>query len=463
MLDRFFHLADNQTSVRREFLAGLTTFLTMAYILFLQPAILSKDFAGNSTGLDPDAVLLATCVASALATLIMGLYAKYPIALAPGMGENFVFVAVITTLAANHVPNAWQVALAIVLVAGVLFLVLSLAGVREAILDALSPSMRNGIAVGIGMFIAFIGLKNAGVIVESPGTLVQLNENMLSADLAVFWFGFLVTVALYVWKVRGSILLGILAAFLLAIGLKAAGVPAAIQWPTQVMGFPDIEQNAAFQMDLWSIVTYWKLCIPFIFVFLFMDLFDTLGTLIGVSEQAGFMEDGRLPRARQAMTADAVGTVAGACLGTSTVTSYIESAAGVEQGGRTGLTSVTVAALFLVALLFSPLLNVVGAYAPVTAPALVMVGCMMARNVTKIQWNDPSESVPAFLIVIGIPLCFSIADGMAIGLIAYPIVKLLGGKAREVKWLMYLLALILLAYFVLVRADAVSRLLSLRC
>jgi len=461
MLDRFFQLTEHQTSVLREVSAGLTTFLTMAYILFLQPAILSTDFAGNPTGLDPDAVLLATCIASALATLIMGLYAKYPIALAPGMGENFVFVAMIMSLAGSQVANAWQVALTVVLVAGVLFLVLSLAGVREAILDALSPSVRNGIAVGIGMFIAFIGLKSAGVIVDSPGTLVQLNENMLSADLAVFWFGFIVTVVLHVWKVRGSILWGILSAFLLAIGLKATGIPIAIEWPSRVIGLPKIEQSAAFQMDFWSIVVYWKLCVPFIFIFLFMDVFDTLGTLIGVSEQAGFMKDGRLPRARQAMTADAVGTVAGACLGTSTVTSYIESAAGVEQGGRTGLTSVTVAVFFLIALLFSPLIGVVGVYAPVTAPALVLVGCMMAGNVAKIRWDDRSEAVPAFLIIIGIPLCFSIADGIALGLIAYPIVKLLGGKGREVKWFMYLLAPILLAYFILVRADAISQLFSL--
>jgi AGZA family xanthine/uracil permease-like MFS transporter len=454
MLDRFFQLTARQTHPGRELLAAVTTFLTASYILFVQPAVLSQNFAGQPTGLDYDAVLLATCLASALATLIMGLYANYPIAQAPGMGQNFFFVATIGTLAASQIADPWRVALGIVFVSGVLFLGLSLGGVRLAIFDAVSGSLRHSIAVGIGLFIAFIGLRNAGVIVDSPGTLVQLNDRLWSADQAVFWFGFVLTVTLHVWRVRGSILWGILAAFGLAMGLKAAGISVPLDWPQQITGWPSLERHAILQMDLATVFRQWQICLPFVFMFLFMTVFDTMGTLIGVAEQAGLIRDGRLPRAQQALASDAIGTVAGAALGTSTVTSYIESAAGVEQGGRTGLVAVFVAALFLLALAFSPLIRVVGGYPPLTAPALVLVGGMMCRNVTKIDWQDTSEAAPALLVMLGIPLCFSIADGMALGLITYPLIKLLTGRARQVHWLTYVLAAVLLAYFLLLRAGA---------
>ncbi|MHB1033038.1 MAG: NCS2 family permease [Pirellulales bacterium] len=448
MLDRFFGLAANRTTVRTELLAGLTTFLTMAYIIFVQPAVLSVDFKGQPTGLDAGAVLLATCVASAIATLIMALYANYPIAQAPGMGENFFFVSIIMALAAAKVADPWRVALGIVFLSGVAFLLLSLVGLRETIIDTMSPSMRNGIAAGIGLFIAFIGLKNGGLIESHPVTFVTLNAKIDSPDVAakigVFCCGLVVTAALHARRVRGSIVWGILAATALALAL------AKIHWPGAPVGLPEIKQNAIFAMDLKTAVSW--LCLPYILIFLFMNLFDTVGTLIGVSEQAGFMKDNKLPRVRQALVSDAAATVVGAAMGTSTVTSFIESAAGVEQGGRTGLTGVVVAVLFLLALFFSPLVAMVGDYPPITAPALVIVGSMMMRNVTKIDWSNSGESLPAFLIAIGIPLFYSIADGLALGFIAYPIVKLLAGQGKDVKWLMYLLAAVLVAYFILVRA-----------
>lgn len=415
----------------------------MAYIIFLQPAVLSTDFAGNPTGLDFGAVLLATCLASAIASILMGLIAKYPIALAPGMGENFFFVSVIMSLSALGFANSWQVALGIIFISGVIFLILSIFRVREAIIDAVSPSIRNGIAVGIGLFIAFIGLKNGGLIIDKPGTLVGLNANVLSADVAVFVFGLIVASVLQCRRVRGSILWGILAAAILALILGKVEFGG-------IFGLPEIKNQIAFKMDIKGALSL--ACLPFIVVFVFMDMFDTVGTLVGVAEQAGFIKDNKLPRANRALLADATGTVVGACLGTSTVTSYIESATGVEYGGRTGLTSITTGILFLLALLFGPLVGMIGNYLPITTPALVLVGAMMIRNVMKIDWNDYSECIPAFLTLIGIPLTFSIADGLALGFISYPVVKLLSGKGKEVKWLMYVLAVILIIYFIFVRA-----------
>lgn len=444
MLERFFQLREHETTPVREVLAGLTTFLTMAYILFVQPNVLSKDFAGQPTGLDAGAVLLATCLASALATALMGLLAKLPIGLAPGMGQNFFFVAVIMSLAAQDFAQPWQTALGIVFVAGVIFVVLSLIGIRKAILDTLSHSLTNGVAVGIGLFIAFIGLKNGGVVAEAP-TLVALNaKGLLSPESAVFWTGLVVTLILTVWKVPGGILLGIASSTLMAtlLGqLKFDGV----------LGLPEIQERAAFALNLRDVFT--PACLPFVVVFLFMDVFDTMGTLVGVTQQAGLIKDGKIPRAQQAMLADSIGTVAGAALGTSTVTCYIESAAGVQQGGRTGLTALTVAALFLLALPLSPLIVAIGAYLPITAPALVVVGSMMFRNVVHIEWSDETEAIPAFLIVLGIPLFFSIADGMALGFIAWPLLKFARGRGREASWLAYGLAVALVAYFLLVRIN----------
>ena len=479
MWDRFFRLSENNTTVRVEILAGVTTFLTMAYIIIVQPLVLSGQMFGIETGLDFGSVFVATCVSAALATAIMGLYARYPIAQAPGMGENFVFVfSVIPAAAALSVvkdgtTTAWQVALGVIFVSGVLFLILSLVGVRRLLLNAISPSMKNAMAVGIGLFIAFIGLQNSGLILKDPGTAVKLNPNFASPDLIVFFFGLFLVAILHVRGVRGSILWGILGAAALAILLRLvlprlgpAVAQSAVVLKSDLMtkfALPDGGKGAVgyvvsvpppvktfFKMDIINALRF--AMVPYIVIFLFMDVFDTIGTLVGVSEQAGFIKDNKLPRANRAMLSDAAGTVAGACMGTSTVTSFIESAAGVEQGGRTGLTSVTVAVLFLLALLFSPIVGMIGSYAAITAPALVIVGAMMIRNVLKIEWSDYSEAIPAFLMIIGIPLTYSIADGLALGFISYPIIKLLGGKAREVRWLMIVLAVVLIAYFIFARA-----------
>ena len=473
MLDRFFGLSRNNTNVRTELLAGLTTFLTMAYIIFVQPAVLSGRLTGTETGLDFGAVTTATCLAAALATAIMGLYARYPIAQAPGMGENFFFVgSVLPAAAALGVGGSapWQIALGAVFIAGVLFVLLSLFGVREMLLDALSPSMRNGIAIGIGLFIAFIGLRSATLVETDPGTAVKMNPEFASPDLLVFFFGLLLTAGLYGRKVRGAIVWGILGATLLAVVLKL-GLPHMPETIAQskvvtssklmknfsiatgVVAAPPSLAPTLLKMDLVHACT-WAMA-PFIVIFLFMDLFDTLGTLVGVSEQAGLIKDNKLPRAKQALLSDAVGTVAGAAMGTSTVTSFIESAAGVEQGGRTGLTALTVAVLFLLALFFSPLIAMIGNYPPITAPALVAVGSMMMRNVTKIDWANYAEAIPSFLIVVGIPMTYSIADGLALGFISYPIVKLAAGQGRDVKWLIYAMAVLLIAYFVFIRQGTV--------
>lgn len=466
----FFRLAENQTTVRTEIVAGITTFLTMAYIIFLQPAILSGTMFGVNTGMDFGSVMTATCLSAALATAIMALYARYPIAQAPGMGENFFFIfTVIPAAAAAGFQNPWRVALGVVFISGLLFLLISLLKIRNILIDTVSPSMKNGIAAGIGLFITFIGFQNANVIIKDPGTAIKLNADFASPDMIVFFFGLILTATLYVRRVRGAILWGILGTtffamiFRLVLGLcpsLASSPPVAgSRMMTQfimakaVVSAPPSMAPTFFKMDIVNALSLTM--IPFIVIFLFMDTFDTIGTLIGVSEQAGFMKDNILPRASQALVSDAVGTVVGACCGTSTVTSFIESAAGVEQGGRTGLTSITTACLFLVALFFSPLVKMIGSYAPITAPALVIVGSMMMQNVLKVNWRDYSESVPAFLTMTGIPLTYSIADGLALGFISYPVIKILGGRRKELGWVVALTGAVLLAYMIFLRPRAI--------
>ncbi len=458
-LTKYFKLAENDTNVRTEVLAGTTTFMTMAYIIVLQPLILCGLLPGmQPTGMDFNSVATATCLSAALATVVMALYARYPIALAPGMGQNFIFTAAVVpaaaglTVVANGQTSAWQVAMGVILVSGIIFFILSLIGIREAMANAISPSMKSAIAVGIGFFIAFIGLKNAGVIVNSEGTLLKLNTNFSSPDVLTFFFGLILIAALHTRKVRGAVLIGIMSTTVLAIVLKLLLPETVVQ-----------SCNLKFMNPTWHLVssptispTFFKfdimnaLCrpmVPFIIIFLFMDVFDTMGTLIGVGEGAGLLKDGKLVRGRQAMLSDAVGTVAGACMGTSTVTSFIESATGVEAGGRTGLTSLTTAFWFLLAIFFTPAVAMVGSYPSITSPALVAVGAMMISSVTRIDWQDFSECMPAFLIILGIPLSFSIADGLALGFISYPIIKLLSGRLKDVKWLMYILSAVLLVYF----------------
>jgi len=467
-LENTFKLAENGTCLRTEVLAGLTTFLTMAYIIFLQPAILSGALYGKPTGMDFGAVMTGTCLAAALATVIMALYARYPIALAPGMGENFFFVfsAVPAAAAAGYGAASWQVALGAVFISGIIFMLISAAGFREKLINAVSPSMKNGIAAGIGLFIAFIGLQNARVIIPNPGTAVQLNPEFSSPDVIIFLAGLVVTAAMQARRVRGSILLGILTTSLLAIAVKHAlpHLPEAViksapvakslimthfVMAERIFAMPPSAAPVFMKMDLAGALS--AAMAPFIIIFLFMAVFDTMGTLIGVAEQAGLMKDNKLPRAGRALMADAIGTAAGACLGNSTVVCYVESAAGIEQGGRTGLTGLVAAALFLGALFFGPVIKMVGSYAPITAPALVIVGFMMIQNIRKLDWGDYTEAIPAFLTAIGIPLTYSVADGLAIGFIAYPCIKLVSGRGRELKWPMALIALALLLYFILVR------------
>ncbi len=432
--------------VRREALAGLTTFMTMSYIIFLQPAILS------AVGMDFNAVLVATCLSAVVATLIMGLLANYPIALAPGMGENYFFAfTVVPACAALGLETAapWQTALGVVAVSGLFFLILSILGLRKAILDAMSPSMKHGAAAGIGLFIAFIGLKNGGIITANPGSLVSLNPDLLTADTLIFTVGLLVTVVLFARKIHSAVLVGILTAAITAVlaGRAQLAIPVSAP-PSMVPVF--------MKLDLPGVFANLAKLLPLIIIFLFMDVFDTIGTLVGVAEQAGFVKDNKLPRAEKAMVADAAGTALGGIFGTSTVTSYIESTTGVESGGRTGLTACFAALFFLIALFFSPFVRMVGECLPTTAPALVIVGAMMMKNVTRIEWNDYGESVPAFLTMIGIPLTFSIADGLALGFISYPLIKLFSGKAKETSWLMITLCIVLLLYFILVRPELLT-------
>jgi adenine/guanine/hypoxanthine permease len=480
-LDKIFRLSENGSNVSTEITAGITTFLTMAYIIVVQPMVLSGRMFGFATGMDFGAVMTATCISSAVATAIMGIYARYPIAQAPGMGENFFFVfSVLPAATAAGFSNSWQVGLGIIFISGILFLALSLFGIRKIIIDAVSPSMKNAIAVGIGFFIAFIGMQNAGVIISaativstpdgaiiSGGTLVKLNPDIFSVDLFVFATGLLITAALYARKIRGAIILGITGTTLICIIFKlisSSGLEIAqshfltnsrlvkdFTLSSTLFSLPPSIEPTLFKMDLAGALSLSM--IPFIVIFLFMVLFDTIGTLIGVSEQAGFIKDNKLPRADKAFLSDALGTVIGACAGTTTVTSFIESAAGVEQGGRTGLTSVVVAIFFLLALFLSPLISMIGSYTTITAPALIVVGSMMIKNVLKIKWDDFSEAIPCFLIITGIPLTYSISDGLTMGFVSYPFIKFLSGKGRDVSWLIYILAFMLILYFVFIRSK----------
>ena len=388
--------------------------------------------------------------------------------------------AVLPAVAAAGYTNSWQVGLGIIFISGILFLAVSLLVIREKIINAVSPSMKNAMAVGIGVFIAFIGLQNAGVIVTaasivstpdetmiSPGTLVKLNPDIISIDLLIFSVGLLITSACHVRRIKGAIIIGIAWATILTIITRILIIKFAFigEWSliassglkndfilaTGIFSMPPSIKPTFFKMDIISALSLSML--PFIVIFLFMDLFDTLGTLIGVGEQAGFIKDNKLPRANRALISDAVGTAAGACMGTTTVTSFIESAAGVEQGGKTGLTGVTVAVLFILALFISPVITMIGSYTVITAPALIVVAAMMMKNVRKIEWSDFSESIPCFLMIIGIPLTYSIADGLTMGFISYPLIKLLSGKGKEVNLLMYGLAVLLIAYFIFVRSS----------
>jgi AGZA family xanthine/uracil permease-like MFS transporter len=436
-LNRFFRLEENKTSFRMEMLGGTTTFMTMSYIIFVQPAVLS------AAGMDKGAVMFATCISSALATLLMGILAKYPIALAPAMGHN-VFFAVIVC---GTMGYSWQVALGAVFISGTIFVILSALGVWDTLVASVPDSLKHAIAVGIGLFIALIGLEYGGLVVDSPGVLIGLGD-LTSKPVALVLFGVVLISILMALSVHGAILIGILATALL-------GIPLGIVRYHGIIAPPPSVTPTLFKLDILGALNAGLITV--VFIFFFLDLFDTMGTLIGVSGPAGFLKKGKLPRANQAMLSDAIGTVGGALLGTSTVTSYIESATGISQGARTGLANIFTSLFFLVALFFSPLAEMIGGeyvnngmvLRPVVAAPLIVVGYLMMKCVTQIEWEDLTEAIPAFLTIIIMPLALSITEGIAFGFISYSILKLATGKGKDVHWLIYLFSfLFIIRYLV---------------
>ncbi len=430
MFDRYFKLAENQTSVKQEMLGGLTTFVTMAYIIVVNPQILAQ------AGMPPDGVVFATCVSAAVATLVMGLYANYPIALAPGMSLNAYFTY--SVCIAMHVP--WRTALAVVFGSGVLFLVLTVTRVREQIVNGMPDCLKHSTAAGIGMFIAFVGLRNAKLVVANAATYVGLGS-FADKEVQTACFGLVLTLILMSRKLHGAILIGIFGTALLGMLRGIANWPVAIfSMPHPSSTFLQLDFRGASHLGLLEIL----------FAFLFVDLFDNVGTLVGVCEQGGFVKDGKIPRVGRVLVADAVGTVFGSLTGTSTVTSYIESAAGVAAGARTGLSNVAVAALFLLAMFCSPLATAIPAYA--TAPALILVGVLMTQSIAQIAWQDFSEAVPAFITMLATPLTFSIATGLSLGLISYTVVKIAAGKLHEINALVWILTILFILRYVYLAA-----------
>ena len=425
-LEKRFHLRERGTDVRTEALAGATTFMTMAYIIFVNPGILSK--AGMPFG----PVMVATCLASALASLLMALLANYPIALAPGMGLNAFFAFTVVL----GMGVSWQVALAAVFLEGILFILLTLTRLREAVVNTIPLSLKLGISGGIGLFIAFIGLQGAGIIVKNDAVLVGLTSFRGNLPAVLALCGLLLMVTLEHYRVRGGILLGILAVTLAAIPLGVA------KMPQGVFSLPPSLGPVFLKMDFSQIATsgFWVI----LFTFFFVDFFDTVGTLVGVASRGGLLDErGRLPQAREALMADAVGTVAGAVLGTSTVTSYVESASGVEQGGRTGLTALVVAGLFLLAMFLNPLVSAVPSCA--TAPALILVGVYMMTGIKGMEMEDWTETVPAMLAFFMMPFAYSIAVGIEAGIVSFVALKLLAGRGKELNGVLVGLAVLFVA------------------
>src|ERR1700689_2668071 len=425
LLERVFQLRENGTTARRELLAGLTTFMTMAYVVVVNPRILSE------AGMPVDGVLFATCISAALATLIMGLWANYPIALAPGMSLNAYFTYSIVI--GRHVP--WQTALGVVFLSGTLFLILTLTNVREQIVNGIPDCLKHGTAAGIGLFIAFVGFRNADIIVANPSTFVAFGKAS-DPQVILAAVGILLIAILMVKRVGSAILIGIVAITLIGIPLGVS------HWPHQLFSWPH-PSGTFLKLDLRSAA---KLGLgELVFVFFFVDLFDNVGTLVGVCEQGGFLRNGKFPRASRALLADAFGTIVGAFTGTSTVTSYIESAAGVAAGARTGLGNVAIAGLFVAAMFCAPLVAAIPAYA--TAPALILVGALMCGTVAKINWDDFTDAFPAFMTIVATPLTFSIATGLSLGLLSYTFIKVGTGRFREISPLIWVLSALFLARY----------------
>lgn len=437
----FFNFDGLRTNLRTEVLAGVTTFVTMAYILIVNPAILSEAIFLSASGDLFGELVMATAISAAFATLIMGLYAKLPFALAPGMGINAYFAfTVVLGLGID-----WRVALAAVLIEGIIFILLTVTNVRSKIVEAIPDAVKHATTAGIGMFIAYIALKSAGIIVASEATFTTLGD-LRSPQTAVSLLGLAITGALFARRVTGALLWGIIAtalfAWLFGVAPWPEGIVALPQAPVDLVGQAFVGLGELFQINFWEMVSI-------IFVFLFVDLFDTIGTLTGLGVKAGYIdEDGKFPGVEKAFMADAVGTTAGAVLGTSTVTTYIESASGIFEGGRSGFTAVVAAGLFLVSILFIPFFAGIPAFA--TAPALIIVGVLMMSGTRMVDWDDPAAAIAAFLTIIVMVLSYSIAEGLAMGLIAYPAVKAFQGKASETSLGMWILAAIFLLRYIFV-------------
>jgi len=436
-LEKTFHLKENQTDVRTEFLGGLTTFMTMSYIIFVQPAIM------GGIGMDAGAVMVATCLASAVATLLTGLLTNYPIAQAPAMGHNVFFAVTVCGL----MGYTWQVALGANFISGCLFTLLALLGVAGQLVDIVPESLKQGIAAGIGLLIALIGLEYAGIVVATPGVLIGLGH-LGSRPVLVALFGLVVAAVLMARRIPGALLWGVLSSALLGLALGVVKFHGLFSAPPSLSPtFLKLDISGALKGGL----------IPIIFVFFFLDVFDTVGTLVGVCGPAGFFKGKKLPRANEAMLADAVGTVTATLLGTSTVSSYVESSTGIAQGARTGLANVFTSIFFLATLFLSPLAEMIGgSYVadgqvlhPVIAPALIIVGFMMTKTLSRIDWEDITEAIPAFLTLVVTPLTVSITDGLAFGFISYSLLKIFKGEGKKVHWLVYLISLLLLARYFL--------------
>jgi AGZA family xanthine/uracil permease-like MFS transporter len=430
-LEKYFKLQENGTDVRTELVAGLTTFLTMAYIIFVNPSIL------GDAGMPKGAVFVATCIAAALGCLIMGLYANYPIALAPGMGLNAYFAYVVV----KGMGMPWQMALGAVFISGCLFLLVSVFKLRELIVNGIPHSIRTAITVGIGLFLGLISLKSAGIVVANPATLVGVG-NLHSAPVILAILGFFLIVALDKLQVKGAILIGILAVTVLSFFFGGNSFNGVVSAP------PSLDPTL-FKLDIMGALSVGLLNV--VLVFFLVELFDATGTLMGVANRAGLLVNGKMERLNKALLADSCAIVAGSVLGTSSTTAYIESAAGVQAGGRTGLTAVAVAVLFLACLFISPLAGVVPSYA--TAPALLYVSCLMLREMVDIDWSDTTESVPAAIAALTMPFTYSIALGVAFGFISYAVLKLLTGRVREVRPVIWAIACVFTFKFVYLGAG----------
>lgn len=426
-LERYFRFAEHATNWRTEVLAGVTTFITMAYIIFVNPAILSE------TGMPIAAVIVATCLCAAFGSILMGALANYPLALAPGMGLNAYFTY--TVVKSMGVP--WQTALGAVFCSGIIFLLLTVGGIRQRLLAAIPYQLHAAVAGGIGLFIAFIGLRNAGIIVPSPATTVTLG-NLHNPSTLLAITGILLIGVLQALRVRAAMLIGVLGTMLLGIVFRQ------VHWHPQFVSPAEI-RHTAFQLDIRGALHLHALEI--IFVFLFVDLFDNIGTLVAVTERAGLIaNDHTIPRLDRIFFADATSTVVGSLAGTSTVTSYIESSAGVAAGGRTGVTAIVTGILFLLAMFVAPLVGAIPEFA--TAPALILVGALMVASAARVDWEEPRVAIPAFLTLLTIPLTYSIATGLSFGIISFAAMELLTGHGRRQHWMLYLLAVLFLFRFV---------------